>query len=93
MAIYKRIKKDISGFYMERDAFTDPFEHFNELLISLEKFHQTYSFFNLDVLEISRKYPKVPLLKSAKDALETMKLVEAAYASINHGGINFSTSY
>ncbi len=59
MAIYKRMKKDISEFYMERDAFTDPFEHFNELLISLEKFHQTYSFFNLDVLEISRKYPKV----------------------------------
>ncbi len=59
MAIYKRMKKDISRFYMERDAFTDPFEHFNELLTSLEKFHQTYSFFNLDVLEISRKYPMV----------------------------------
>jgi len=59
MAIYKRMKKDISGFYMERDVFTDPFEHFNELLIRLEKFHETYSFFNLDVLEISRKYPKI----------------------------------
>ncbi len=59
MAIYKKMKKDISRFYMERDASADPFEHFYELLINLEKFHQKYSFFNLDVLEISRKYPMV----------------------------------
>lgn len=33
--------------------------------------------------------PKIPLLHSTKDAFETMKLVEAAYASSNYGGINF----
>lgn len=59
IAIYKKMKEDISEAYTERDTSEDPFIHFNELLIHLEKFHQTYSFFNLDVLEISRKYPKV----------------------------------
>lgn len=59
MAIYKRMKKDISDVYVEQGKEMDPFVHFNELLKRLETFQETYSFFNLDVLEISRKYPKV----------------------------------
>lgn len=59
MAIYKRMKKDISKAYVEMELSENPFLHFNGLLEHLEEFHRSYSFFNLDVLEISRKYPKV----------------------------------
>ena len=62
MAIYKQMKKDISQVYKIGERSDNPFLHFNELLIKLEKFHNDYLFFNLDVLEISRNYPKVSAL-------------------------------
>lgn len=62
MAIYKQMKKDISGMYVDQGKEMDPFFHFNELLKRLETFHETYSFFNLDVLVISRNYPKISAL-------------------------------
>jgi len=58
-AIHMKMKNDISEMYVDKGKEMDPFFHFNELLKRLEIFHQTYSFFTLDVLEISRKYPKV----------------------------------
>ncbi len=62
MAIYKQMKKDISKVYEEKETAADPFLLFNELLLSLETFHEKYSFFNLDVLEISRNYGEVNAL-------------------------------
>lgn len=59
MAIYKQMRKDISEVYEERAIDMDPFVHFNNLLTNLESFHDKYSFFNLDVLEISRNFKKV----------------------------------
>jgi AcrR family transcriptional regulator len=59
MAIYKQMRNDISEVYEEKGMNRDPFEHFNELLMKLEHFHDKYSFFNLDVLEISRNFKKV----------------------------------
>ena len=62
MAIYEQMKKDISDVYEENKITSDPFLPFNELLLSLETFHEKYSFFNLDVLEISRNYSNVNTL-------------------------------
>jgi len=59
MAIYKQMRKDISGVYEEKVVDGDPFVHFNDLLVNLESFHDKYSFFNLDVLEISRNFKQV----------------------------------
>jgi len=59
IAIYKQMRKDISEVYEEQDIDGDPFMHFNDLLMNLESFHDKYSFFNLDVLEISRNFKKV----------------------------------
>ena len=64
-AIYDQMKREISGVYEEVKTPIDPFLHFNELLVRLEAFHKAYSFFNLDVLEISRNYKEVnQLLKN-----------------------------
>ncbi len=62
MAIYKQMRKDISEVYEEKVDIGDPFMHFNDLLQNLESFHDKYSFFNLDVLEISRNFKKVDSL-------------------------------
>ena len=59
MAIYKQMRNDISEVYEEKEVNRDPFEHFHELLMNLERFHDKYSFFNLDVLEISRNFKSV----------------------------------
>lgn len=62
LAIYKQMKKDASAYYREKGAKENPFVHFHELLMGLEKFHEKYLFFHLDVLEISRKYEAVGAL-------------------------------
>lgn len=59
-AIYKQMRRDISEVYMAKDI--DPFVQFNELLLALEKLNDTYSFFNLDLLEISRNFKEVDTL-------------------------------
>jgi AcrR family transcriptional regulator len=59
LAIYKQMKKEISVLYVDSDVKYTPFKRFNNLLIELENFQKKYSFFNLDVLEISRNFPKV----------------------------------
>ncbi|WP_420322208.1 TetR/AcrR family transcriptional regulator [Flagellimonas sp.] len=63
LAIYKQMKKEAAKVYEMKDKDADdPFIHFNELLKALEHFQEKYLFFNLDVLEISRNYPKVGAL-------------------------------
>ena len=64
-AIYQKMREEITINYEEKNNSTNPFINFNELLLSLESFQIKYSFFNLDVLEISRNFPEVnTLLKS-----------------------------
>lgn len=60
VAIYEQMREDISDVYQVKNL--DPFIHFNNLLIALEKLQNKYSFFNLDLLEISRNYKSVDAL-------------------------------
>lgn len=64
LAIYVQMKNDASKIYDDKSVVKDPFDNFNKLLLGLEKFHKKYLFFNLDVLEISRKYKRVSVLLS-----------------------------
>ena len=57
-AIYKQMREEISGVY-EEEKSQDPFLHFNKLLLALENLNDKYSFFNLDLLEISRNFTEV----------------------------------
>lgn len=59
-AIYKQMREDISEVYEVK--IQDPFLHFNALLLALENLNDTYSFFNLDLLEISRNFKEVDIL-------------------------------
>ncbi len=62
IAIYKQMKEDASKIYTEKNLEENPFLHFSKLLLGLETFQKKYLFFNLDVLEISRKYETVGVL-------------------------------
>lgn len=58
-AIYNKMKDEVSAYFSELDKSMGPFEQFNVLLKKLDHFQNKYMFFNLDVLEIFRKYPKL----------------------------------
>lgn len=64
LAIYEQMRNDISKVYEAPQFSQNAFYHFNQLLIKLEEFDLKYSFFNLDVLEISRNYSQVGMLLS-----------------------------
>jgi AcrR family transcriptional regulator len=58
-AIYMCMKEEVSSYFAEIDQSQDPFVQFDTYLRRLEPFQTKYLFFNLDVLEISRKYPAI----------------------------------
>lgn len=58
-AIYARMKAEVSGYFADMDESLDPFEQLDVYLKKLEQFQSKYKFFNLDVVEISRQYPKL----------------------------------
>lgn len=58
-AIYMCMKDEVSSYFSEIDRSQDPFVQFDTYLRRLEPFQTKYLFFNLDVLEISRKYPAI----------------------------------
>jgi AcrR family transcriptional regulator len=60
-AIYDRMKEEVSAYFSETNKSLHPFEQFNVLLKKLEHFQGKYKFFNLDVVEISRQFPKLRL--------------------------------
>ncbi|HUH47823.1 MAG TPA: TetR/AcrR family transcriptional regulator [Arenibacter sp.] len=62
LAIYKQMRKEMSDSYLSRNTYSTALEHFHHLLIQLEAFQLKYRFFNLDVLEISRSFPKISKL-------------------------------
>ena len=59
LAIYKVMRSEMSDSYLLREEYSTVFEHFHRLLAHLERFQYKYRFFNLDVLEITRTYPKI----------------------------------
>jgi AcrR family transcriptional regulator len=62
LAIYKRMRNEMSITYISRQEFSTSLEHFHRLLIRLEAFQLKYRFFSLDVLEISRLFPTIKKL-------------------------------
>jgi AcrR family transcriptional regulator len=59
IAIYSKMTEGIANVYEDYQEDFNPIEHFQNLLSELEKLQQAYLFFNLDLLEIARKYPEV----------------------------------
>ena len=64
-AIYAQMKEEVSSYFSEVISNVDPFEQFDTILKKLDHFQTRYLFFNLDIIEISRQYPK---LKSKVEA-------------------------
>lgn len=62
LAIYKQMRNEMSDSYLSRNNYSTGLEHFHHLLIQLEAFQLKYRFFNLDVLEITRSFPKISKL-------------------------------
>lgn len=58
-AIYARMKSEVSTYFSEIDPSQEPFKQFDTLLKKLDHFQSKYLFFNLDIIEISRQYPKL----------------------------------
>jgi len=58
LAIYKQMRAEMSDSYTSADPTSVSFEQIHRLLLHLESFQYKFRFFNLDVLEISRSYPK-----------------------------------
>lgn len=71
MAIYERMRAEMSESYTMNLNEERPFELFQKLLVHLDSFQVKYKFFNLDVLEVSRSYPKVSAL--LRETLEVRK--------------------
>lgn len=59
LAIYKKMSREITAFYEQKESGANSFEKFDLLLYELELFQIKYGFFNLDIMEISRNYPTV----------------------------------
>lgn len=80
LAIYEQMVQEISTYYeVENEQPQDPIEHFQRLLTGLEEFQKAYAFFNIDILEIYRKYPGV--VKKLADTLQLRKKqIESLFA-------------
>jgi len=59
LAIYEKMREEMSDYFIARNENTSPIEHVHLLLIQLEEFQYSYRFMNLDVLEITRAYPNI----------------------------------
>lgn len=70
-AIYEKMRAEMSEFYFLNVKECNAFEQFHKLVLHLDEFQLKYRFFNLDVLEISRSYPKVSEL--LQETLELRK--------------------
>ena len=59
LAIYDRMRDEMSDYFITRKANSSSIEHVHLLLIQLEEFQYKYRFINLDVLEITRAFPRI----------------------------------
>jgi len=62
LAIYDKMRTEMSEYFITRKPNSTSIEHLHLLLIQLEEFQYKYRFINLDVLEITRAYPKISQL-------------------------------
>ncbi|PZX59124.1 TetR family transcriptional regulator [Algoriphagus ratkowskyi] len=62
LAIYDKMREEMSDYFVARKENISPIEHVHLLLLQLEEFQYRYRFMNLDVLEITRAYPKISAL-------------------------------
>ncbi|WP_425637842.1 TetR/AcrR family transcriptional regulator [Algoriphagus yeomjeoni] len=68
LAIYDKMRSEMSDYFISRKENSSSVEHVHLLLIQLEEFQYRYRFMNLDVLEISRAYPRISdLLKKTSE--------------------------
>ncbi len=70
-AIYQQMRAEMSEWYFLNGAGHMAFEQFHRLVLHLDEFQLKYRFFNLDVLEISRSYPRISEL--LQETLELRK--------------------
>lgn len=59
LAIYCKMRNEMSESYVTRDPEISAIGHFHLLIQQLEEFQYKYRFFNLDVLEVTRSFPNV----------------------------------
>ncbi len=88
LAIYKRMRKEMSEAYGGRKAGISSLEHFHLLLLHLEEFQYKYRFFNLDVLEVSRSYPSVNQIIQETFVKRKMQTQELFREAIRDGFMN-----
>jgi AcrR family transcriptional regulator len=68
LAIYDKMRSEMSDYFITKKENSSSIEHVHLLLIQLEEFQYRYRFMNLDVLEISRAYPRISdLLKMTSE--------------------------
>src|SRR5690606_13919248 len=85
LAIYKQMRNEMSDSYLSRKEHSTALEHFHHLLIQLEAFQLKYRFFNLDVLEISRSFPKISKLLTKTLELRKQQMHELFQEFIKEG--------
>ncbi|GLR16516.1 TetR/AcrR family transcriptional regulator [Portibacter lacus] len=64
-AIYEQMRLEMTESYSATEENSSSLSNFYKLLVQIENFQYKYRFFNLDVLEISRAYPKITKLLKA----------------------------
>lgn len=69
LAIYDLMRAEMSESYISNEGPETSFAHFHKLLLHLEQFNFKYRFFNLDVLELYRNFPRIQKL-----LIETLEL-------------------
>ena len=82
-AIYDKMRAEMSDYFITRNANSSSIEHFHLLLGQLEEFQYRYRFINLDVMEITRAYPKISLLlqKTSEHRKEQMNALFQEFIS------------
>ena len=95
MAIYKQMRNEMSDPYLSRKEYSTALEHFHHLLIQLETFQLKYRFFSLDVLEISRSFPKISKLLTKTLELRKQQMAELFEDFVKKGYLekNQATEY
>ncbi|WP_162342738.1 TetR/AcrR family transcriptional regulator [Cyclobacterium salsum] len=85
LAIYKQMRDEMSDSYTSADPSTGSFDQIHRLLLHLESFQYKFRFFNLDVLEISRSYPKINRLLKNTFRIRKEQMAEMLKQAIADG--------
>lgn len=85
LAIYKQMRAEMSDSYHSGDTKTGSFEQIHQLLLHLESFQYKFRFFTLDVLEISRSYPKINRLLKNTFRIRKQQMMDMLNQAITDG--------